>query len=166
MEFSERMFAICDRVLIVDTHISLQGGSEFTWKGKTYTGQYAVEHADSATETEIETALWKAIANRRSFLFNRASLLNLFKHVGFTSVYECLNPYEYHEPDWPKPSKGGRHVIWLDRATFVAIKGQKEVVLSSPVSEASIEPDRPEKPDYIYSPPVSPRETGNAENRD
>lgn len=159
MEFAERMFNVCDRVLILDTHFSFTAESEVSWKGNTYSGRVVVEHEDNATEADMENALWYSIDNRRAFYFTRPSLFNLLKRVGFTSIYECLNPYEYHEPEWPKPSDGSRHVVWDDRATFVAIKGQRQTVLSSPVSEASVEVDRPEKAEHIGSAGPTPSET-------
>ena len=86
--------------------------------------------------------------NPRSFQFTRASLCNLLRHVHFTSVYECLNPYQYHNPNWPLPADGEPHVVWNNRITLAAIKGQTQPLLSSPVTQASPEIDRPEKPRY------------------
>ena len=83
----------------------------------------------------------------------RASLRNLLRRVGFTSVYECLNPCGYHNPSWPRQAEDDRRVIYMDRTTFVAIKGQNQRVISSPITQASPEIDRPD-----LSPRPSPRQ--------
>jgi hypothetical protein len=72
--------------------------------------------------------------------------------VGFTSVYECLNPYEYHNPNWPLATEGDRHAVWKDRITLVAIKGRNQTLLSSPVTDALPEIDRPERQEYMGQP--------------
>jgi SAM-dependent methyltransferase len=151
MEFVQRVFQTCNRLTIIDTHVSLSGTTSFTWNGNTYWGSRDTEHRDDATPEQQLAALWNSIGNRRSFLFTRPSLCKLLRHVGFTSVYECLNPYEYHNPDWPRRARSERHVIWNNRFTLVAIKGRQQPLLSSPVTEASPEIDRPEIPEFIDS---------------
>ena len=117
--------------------------------GHFYWGRRAFEHNNSASEDEKAAKLWQSLDNTRSFHFTRASLCNLLRHVGFTSVYECLNPYEYHNPHWPGPPAGDEHTVWQSRTTFVAIKGHKQTVLSSPVTDATPEIDRPERAKYV-----------------
>ena len=110
-----------------------------------YCGKYIEEHRPDGTEQEQLNALWFSIGNQHSFHLTRASLCNLLRGVGFTSVYECLNPYEYFYPNGPYD----RHTIFVNRATFVAIKGKNQRVISSPITQASPEVDRPENPDYF-----------------
>jgi predicted RNA methylase len=144
MEFMENIFETCTRVAIIDTHFSLEDRDSYVWKGNTYWGVYVEEHNSQATERQKLDALWHSIGNLRSFKLTRPSICNLLRHVGFTSVYECLNPYEY----WPLPASDNRHVVWKDRTTFVAIKGRNQNLKSSPITEASPEINRPEKPKY------------------
>ena len=147
MDFVERLSRVCTRVAIIDTHISLSDDTSFAWKGKTYWGAYSKEHDDDATPEQKLASLWYSLDNPRSFKLTRASLCNLLRHVGFTSVYECMNPYEYHYPNWPHAAAGDSTVVWKDRLTLVAIKGQEQRLLSSPVTDESPEIDRPERPE-------------------
>jgi len=149
MEFVQRISAVCTRVVIIDTHFSLQDKESFTWNGHVYWGQRKSEHHSSASKDEKTGKLWQSLDNTKVFHFTRASLCNLLRHVGFTSVYECLNPYEHHNPHWPGPSVDDRHTTWKNRTTFVAIKGQKQTVLSTPITDATPEIDRPERPEYF-----------------
>jgi 2-polyprenyl-3-methyl-5-hydroxy-6-metoxy-1,4-benzoquinol methylase len=148
MDFVEKVSKVCKGLAIIDTHISLSNEASYTWREKVYWGSYFQEHDTCATPDEKLASVWYSLDNTRSFKFTRASLCNMLRHVGFTSVYECLNPYEYHNPKWPLAAEDDRRVITKDRVTLVAIKGQKQTVLSSPITEASPEIDRPEKPEY------------------
>ena len=151
MEFVESIWRVCSRVAIIETHISLGDEVSSTWKGKAYWGAYSQEHDDAATPEQKLASLWYSLDNVRSFKFTRASLCNLLRHVGFTSVYESMTPYEYHYPNWPNAVEGDPTVVWKDRITLVAIKGEKQSLLSSPVSDAAAEIDRPERPEYLQS---------------
>jgi SAM-dependent methyltransferase len=154
MEFVQRIYSVCNRLTIIDTNFSLHDEEAYTWNGNTYWGKYAREHASGDASEQKLRKNWASLENPRSFLFTRASLCNLLRHVGFTSVYECLNPYEYHNPNWPRPALDERHVELRDRLTVVAIKGKRQRLISSPVTEASPELDRPERPEYLMVGPV------------
>lgn len=151
MELVRNVFEVCTRVAIVDTHFNPIGTESYSWNGKVYRGGYAQEHSPEASEDEQLKKLWYSIGNARSFHLTRASLQNLFRNVGFTSTYECLNPYEYIHPDWPLPAMDGRYVVEKDRSTFVLIKGERQHLISSPITEAAGEIDVPETPEY-YTP--------------
>jgi hypothetical protein len=154
MDFLRRIFSVCTRLTIIDSNVSLSDEEAYNWNGKTYWGKYAHEHdLDKSLEEKLRRR-WASLDNPRSFLFTRASLCNVLRHVGFTSVYECLNPYEYHNPNWPQPAQNDRHVVLKDRITIVAIKGTLQRLISSPVTEASPELDRPERPEYLMVGPV------------
>jgi len=161
MEFTRNIYDSCDRVAVIDTNFSLEPKESYTWGGNVYWGTYWNEHRRGSTDKEQLDALWASIGNQRSFVLTRASLCNLLCHVGFTSVYECSNPYEYHNPNWPLAAENDRHVIHRDRATFVAIKGQHQRVMSSPITQAAPEIDRPEYPEYSTpnNGPGRPRQT-------
>jgi 2-polyprenyl-3-methyl-5-hydroxy-6-metoxy-1,4-benzoquinol methylase len=148
MEFAEKIYESCDRVVIIDTNFSREPIASYTWKANVYWGTYWEEHKSGSTDKEQLDALWASIGNQRSFVLTRASLCNLLRHVGFTSVYECLNPYEHHNPNWPLAPEGDQHVVHKDRATFVAIKGRHQRVMSSPITQSTPEIDRPENPEY------------------
>ena len=148
MGLMQQVYECCERAVIIDTNISLEPNNSYTWKGEVYWGTYWEEHRSGSTEEEQLDALWASIGNQRSFTLTRASLCNLLRHIGFTSVYECLNPYEYHNPNWPLAVTKDRHVIHRDRATFVAMKGQHQRVMSSPITQAMPEINRPEYPEY------------------
>jgi hypothetical protein len=156
MNFVEKISTICKRVAIIDTHISLCDEASHSWNQNLYWGQYVNEHDTNATSEEKLASAWYSLDNPRSFHFTRASLCNLLRYVRFTSVYECLNPYEYHNPNWPLAAEGDGHVVIKDRITLVAIKGQNQTLLSSPVTEASPEIDQPEKPAYWEDMPLFP----------
>jgi len=145
MDFIERIYSVCNRMAIIDTHFSPQDEARYRWKGKPYWGRYTSEHKVNATEDEKLASVWNSLDNLKSFQLTRASLCNLLRDVGFTSVYECLNPYEYHNPNWPHSGKPEDHVVWKHRTTFVALKGDKQRLLSSPTTDSSREIDRPEK---------------------
>jgi SAM-dependent methyltransferase len=148
MDLLERMYSVCSRITIIDTHFSPYDETPYRWKGKTYWGRYMKEHKANATEDEKLAAVWNSLDNVRAFQLTRASLCNLLRDVGFTSVYECLNPYEYHNPNWPHPGNPEDHVVWKHRTTFVALKGSQQRLLSSPLTDSSTEIDRPEHSKY------------------
>jgi hypothetical protein len=87
----------------------------------------------------------------RSFILTQASLCNLLRHIGFTSIYEVLNPFEYHNPKWPLAPEDNQFGVLKDRITLVAIKGRKQTLISSPATDGSPEIDRPERPFMIGS---------------
>ena len=152
MHLINNIFECCSRVAVLNTHFSLTGSESYCWNGTSYWGHFSQEHDATDTEDEQLAKLWSSIKNVRSFVLTRPSLFNLLRHVGFTSVYECINPYVYTHPDstaLPVSPGHDRHGVWEDRATFVAIKGSRQKVISSLVADELPEINRPEKPPYI-----------------
>ena len=88
----EKMHAMTNRVLIIDTHISLSPSATTSHRKKTYHGHFFAEHGLTDTPDEKERKPLASIDNNTSFLFTRPSLINLLSHTGFTSVYECFAP--------------------------------------------------------------------------
>jgi len=129
----ERIAECCKRFAIIDTHISLSGELLQQHNGRDYRGHFIQEHAPAATAEQRAKSLWASLDNVRSFWFTRASLLNLLAHTGFTSVYECFNPAEIHKP--------------ADRITLLALKGQPQTLLASPLTNALPHDDWPEQKD-------------------
>jgi predicted RNA methylase len=117
--FIRSIYEVCTRVAIFDTQIALHPQEKFEFENRTYHGAWFTEHDESAdAETKLKN-LWASIDNNRSFWPTAASLANFAERVGFTSFYECLNPYH------PNPG---------DRRAYVAIKGLVGTILSSPAT--------------------------------
>ncbi len=132
---------------VFDRHISLREPVNFAWRGQTYWGKFVKEHAAAASAPDVEASLWYSLDNRRSFNFTRDSLCNLLKHVGFTSVLECMVPYEVHHADWPIAdwTNKDRLTEYKDRITLIAVKGERIPLLTSPVTASQPELDRFER---------------------
>jgi SAM-dependent methyltransferase len=122
----ERMYDMVDRLLIVDTHISLAPALAESFGGQVYHGHRYVEH-DEGDPADVKAA--RALAsweNRTSFVLTRPSLVNLLQHVGFSSVYECLSP--------PHLNYGKPGLEHRNRCAFVAVKGRPLPVHTSPAA--------------------------------
>lgn len=129
--FLERVAEICQRFLIIDSHVSVAAKQSYFYKGKEYWGRSYEEHSQGSTPEERSKALWSSLDNLNSFWFTRPSLYNLLGHVGFTSVYECHNPPEIRKS--------------YDRVTLMAIKGQSCTLISSPLINILSHHNWPEK---------------------
>jgi len=119
--FAHQLAEVCRRCLIIDTHISYQAKASFSFDGAKYEGRFLVEHPPERTDDEKERELWSSIDNVRSVVLTRQSLYDLLADAGFTSVYECHNP--------PVHERSSAN----DRFTFVAIKGDRQEYISSPL---------------------------------
>ena len=159
MDFVRRIASVCEGLVIIDTHIALGDDLAIRWDGNTYWGTYTHEHNENATAEEKEAAKWSSLDNPRSFWLTKASLSNLLRHIGFTSVYECLNPFEFHSTDWPRNPEGGEYGVYENRTTFVAVKGKRCTLISSPSTERLPEVDRPEHSNFLAFRPL-PGKTG------
>jgi 2-polyprenyl-3-methyl-5-hydroxy-6-metoxy-1,4-benzoquinol methylase len=116
--FAEKLFEVCRRIAIIDTHIGLTSNASHTFKGQAYSGWIFREHAAESSQEDRLKQLWASVDNETSFWFTRPSIYNLFANVGFTSVYSCSIP--------ATPKKGG------DSDTFVALKGTKTQLFTTP----------------------------------
>ena len=114
----ENLHSLCDGMLVVDTLVSLDGGSEAVHGGRAYEGERRREHGDEDSAEVRRSRVLKSIDNTFSFLLTRASLFRLLSDVGFSSVLEC------HEP--PEALKA------RDRITVVALKGERVLVSTYP----------------------------------
>lgn len=107
----EKVAEVCDRLAIIDTHVSLAAAETQTFKGKEYAGISVLEHYPDDTD-DAKLKRWGAsLDNLNSFWLTRPSLYNLLREVGFTSVYEVHVPRIEH---------------YRDRLTLVALKGQPQ----------------------------------------
>ncbi len=127
---------------MIETHFAFEGVESHTWNGNTYLGDSVPEHDLNSKPDELAKAVWSSLDNPKSFWFTRPSLYNLVRQVGFSSVYECLSPVN----TWVRNDK---QYLWRDRVTLVAIKGQRQRLLASPVTDASPDWKYPEKPEYF-----------------
>jgi len=129
--FVHRIFEVCTRLAIFDTHVALHAEETVEFENQRHGGVWFQEHDESADQATKLKNLWASVDNNRSFWPTPASLANFVANVGFSSFYECLNPYQYDAED---------------RRAYVAIKGPKSTVPSSPKTEALGFVERPEVP--------------------
>ena len=136
--FMENMADVCQKLLVLDTHVSMVASKCCVYKQQKYWGSSYMEHSPNTNDEEKNKMLWASLDNLNSFWFTRSSLYNILADVGFTSVYECHNPavikYEIM-----------RQKQEADRNTFLAIKGQKQQIFASKIAN-EMPPQRwPEK---------------------
>jgi 2-polyprenyl-3-methyl-5-hydroxy-6-metoxy-1,4-benzoquinol methylase len=103
------IYALCDRLLIVDTLVSPEAATAVTWRDASYAGARVREHDDADPPELRASRPLKSIDNTFSFRFTREALVRALYAAGFTSVLEC------HAP--PEPGKA------RDRITLVALRG-------------------------------------------
>ncbi|WP_242057012.1 MULTISPECIES: class I SAM-dependent methyltransferase [Oscillatoriales] len=132
--FVENIATVCQKLLILDTHVSTNAEKCYIYNEQKYWGSDYAEHSGNSTPEERNKSLWASLDNLTSFWFTRPSLYNLLSEVGFTSVHECHNPavIKYEVMRQRKEA---------DRNTFLAIKGKKETILSSSIAN-NIPPER------------------------
>ena len=130
-----RMHDMVNRVVVIDTHVSLDPVEQFVYGDDEYWGRIFREYPDSATSEEMAKKLWASANNPTSFWFTRPSLVNILSKAGFSSVYECFIPAHLN---FGKP--GIEH---QDRCTFVALKDDICDISTSP-SANSLQEQWPE----------------------
>ena len=120
----ENIRAMTDGLVIIDTHVALEGTGALEYRGRRYAGAQHREHEDADSEAVRKARLLMSLDNTYSFWFTRESLARLLVDVGFTSVGEVYAPLEPDKPD--------------QRATFVATAGERVKVSAYPwVNELS-----------------------------
>jgi SAM-dependent methyltransferase len=143
--FVESLHEICERLLIVDTFVSLEhpwpspreparvwgrgADQEVTHRNRRYRGERLREHEDEDTDEVRRSRVLRSIDNTFSFRFTRESLVRLLHDVGFSSVSESHAPPEPGKPE--------------NRVTLVAAKSEPVSISTYPwingISEAEIE---------------------------
>ena len=136
--FVENIAAVCGRLAVFDTYVSLIPKHVYSYKDQQYWGRDIEEHVATETWADRQAKLWSSIDNLKSVWFTKPTLLNLLSRAGFTSVYECDVPVETGKP--------------IDRKTIIAIKGRPMQVLTSPATNRAKPASTPEKPVRITSP--------------
>lgn len=122
----KKMYKMTKKLIVVDTHIALEPKFNFVFDSEIYWGKIYQEHQKTDSQEIKETRILASWDNNESFWFTRPSLLNLFHKIGFTSSYECFGP--------PHLNFGQSGIEHQDRCTFVAIKGEKIKLFTSPVA--------------------------------
>lgn len=118
----QRIYDMCTHMAIFETQVSLHDRDVVEFESQKYWGLWYKEHEPDASDSEKYADYWASIDNLRSFWFTAQSLCNLMSNAGFTSLYECHNPVMPY--------------VGIDRRTYVAMKGKREQVLSSPQTDA------------------------------
>lgn len=90
----ESVRELCDRLLVVDTLVTLAPDTTVRWRGSDYAGAIVREHGDADTAEQRESRLLKSIDNACSFHFAKPDLLRALRDAGFTSVLEAQVPFE------------------------------------------------------------------------
>lgn len=126
-EFVERVSEVCLDFAVVETHITGAPVLSHDWRGNRYWGASTYEHAPGASTDEKLKNLGASVDNEQSFQFTKASLCNILRDAGFTSVYQCLNPMAYLAVGPERLVK-----MWGNRVTFAAIKGQPVSLSAAP----------------------------------
>lgn len=121
-----KMHNMCDRVVIIDTHIALRKIEKYTEGENEYWGYSYKEHDAVNSQAEKAKRLWASWDNNQSFLFTRPSLINAMTKTGFSSVYECFTPAHMNF--------GKSGIQFQNRCTFVAVKGEEIDSITSPSS--------------------------------
>jgi SAM-dependent methyltransferase len=129
-EFAQHLYDVCDRLVVIDTQIALTPRVTVQHNGRSYSGMWYQEHEERSDATERYRDFWASIDNIRSLWLTEPSLYNLLADVGFTSILRVEGPQ--------MPGLGP------DRQTYVAIKGQRAPIRSSPITDALQESPRPQ----------------------
>lgn len=128
------MYDVVNRVVVIDTHVSLLPEECTLHEGAEYWGDTYREYADDAAPEVIAKSLWASADNPTSFWFTRPSLINILSTVGFSSVYECFYPVHIIPARENFEDAG---ITSHDRCTLVAIKEDVCEIKTSPSANAS-----------------------------
>ena len=136
--FIERIGEVCTRVAVFNTQVSTAPAIAVPHQGRTYHGRRFLEHLPSQDAAGKERATWASLDNAYSFWFTRPSLINMLVAAGFTSVVDCL-----------APARPGQRADWV---TWLAYRGERQRVLSSPRADGMPEPLQPEHAPQLVHP--------------
>lgn len=118
---------------VVETIFATKPAESRGWRGRTYCGRTAPEHPVGASREQKLKDLGASLDNETSFWLTLPSLLNILRHIGFTSVFDVRNPVACLYVGEERAFK-----VWGNRVTLVAVRGE-------PVSlSAAAETDWPE----------------------
>jgi 2-polyprenyl-3-methyl-5-hydroxy-6-metoxy-1,4-benzoquinol methylase len=141
-EFLENIARCCTRLAVFNTQVSTAPRVAVTHRDRQYHGHYFYEHLPENRGGVDESATWASLDNSHSFWFTRPSLANVLSEVGFTTVADCI-----------VPGRPGQRADWV---TWLAFKGERQRILSSPRAEAMREPVQPERAPRLVHPGQHP----------
>jgi len=116
VELLSRMYDVCQRAVIIDTHIALLGEEEVTIGSEHFSGRNYREFPPGTSPERKTAALRASLDNESSFWMTEESLCRCLRSVGFTSVVKAVIP--------PVPLNVN------DRVTLIAFKGDPVKLLS------------------------------------
>lgn len=99
LDLLDRIAAVTDDLLLLDTHVALRGRRDLAHRGRTYRGLDFVEHSALASGDEREGSRWASLDNDRSFWPTLPSLVNALVDAGFSSVMRVDAPPGGGPPD-------------------------------------------------------------------
>jgi SAM-dependent methyltransferase len=128
----DNMFNMVERVVVIDTHVSLLPEERILHNGTEYWGDTYREYANDTPAEAIAKLLWASANNPTSFWFTRPSLINILGKAGFSSVFECFYPV-HAIPTLENFEHVG--ITSHDRCTFVAVKDKICKMQTSPAAD-------------------------------
>jgi SAM-dependent methyltransferase len=138
-DFVGKVAEVCSDFAVFETHFAKTPILSHEWQGRRYWGASTVEHPVGASQVDKLKVVGASLDNNQSFWFTQASLCNILRHVGFTSVYDCRNPVANMFVGVEREVK-----LWGNRITLAAIKGQPVEMETCPHMTAELEIDWPE----------------------
>ena len=121
-EFLARLSEVTRGFLVLDTHIAPAANVRVEHGGVVHAGRRIVEHRTSSTQDQRLELLWASLDNPESFWPTRPTLVNDLARAGFTSVTEILHPGVPEQP--------------VDRVEWIAFKGERQHLRSSPLADS------------------------------
>ena len=126
-EFVEKIADVCRDFVVIETKFAAAPVLSHVWRENRYWGMSTCEHPPGANSDDKLKNLGASLDNENSFEFTRYSLCNILRHVGFTSVYDCVNPMAYLSVGAERQFK-----MWGNRLTLTAVKGQSVSLSAAP----------------------------------
>jgi hypothetical protein len=156
VRLAETIGRMTERLLILDTHFSLEAPEVVDLNGRAYRGHPVREHAVGTSAEAKAGQAWASLDNEISFWLSKPSLLNLLARVGFNTVYEVSSPLVFDY--WDRHTEA--RMRYRDRATFVGAKSAGTPMLTATAVNSvdpRLIPEDLEKQLVTWSPPtVSP----------
>jgi hypothetical protein len=122
------MYDVCQRAVIIDTHIALFGEEQATVGSEYFSGRSYREFVAGTSPDRKQAALQSSLDNESSFWMTEESLCRCLQATGFTSVMKVVIP--------PIPLNVN------DRVTLVAVKGSPVELLSCDMPRKGELPER------------------------
>jgi hypothetical protein len=128
VELLRRMYDVCQRAVIIDTHVALFGEEQVTVGPNLFSGRSYCEFPSNTPPERKQAALASSLDNESSFWMTEESLCRCLRVAGFTSVMKVVVP--------PIPLNVN------DRVTLVAFKGNPVQLLSCDMPTKHALPER------------------------